>query len=86
MKGPHSDDGNRPDGGDRNRGDDGARAYLRYIHLGTQLVVTLLLGLFGGQWLDGRWGTSPALTVVGCVLGIGLGMAVVIREAGRIRR
>ena len=86
LNGPHSDDGNRPDDGDRSRGGDGARSYLRYLHLGTQLAVTLLLGVFGGRWLDGRWGTSPTWTVVGSVLGIGLGMAVVIREAGRIHR
>lgn len=78
--------GNRPGDGERNRGKDGLRGYLRFVHLGTQLAFTIVLGVFGGIWLDGRWGTSPIFSVVGSVLGIGLGMGVVIREAGRIHR
>ena len=78
--------GNRPGDGERNRGKDGLRGYLRFVHLGTQLALTIVLGVFGGIWLDGRWGTSPIFSVVGSVLGIGLGMGVVIREAGRIHR
>lgn len=68
------------------RGPGGYGPYLRYLHLGTQMAVVLLLGVFGGRWLDGEWGSSPAFTVVGSLLGIGLGMAVVIREVGRNRR
>lgn len=78
--------GSRPGDGERNRGEDGSRGYLRYVTLGTQLAVTIVLGVLGGIWLDGRWGTSPIFSVVGSVLGIGLGMGVVIREAGRIHR
>jgi ATP synthase protein I len=78
--------GSRPDDGEGNSGRNGPRGYLRYFHLGTQMAVTIVLGVFGGMWLDGRWGTSPILTVVGSVLGIGLGMGVVIREVGRIHR
>ena len=68
------------------RGPGGYGPYLRYLHLGTQMTVVLLLGVFGGLWLDGKWDTRPAFTVVGSVLGIGLGMAVVIREVGSTRR
>ena len=78
--------GNGPGDGERNRGQDGPRGYLRFVHLGTQLALTIVLGVFGGIWLDGRWGTSPIFSIVGSVLGIGLGMGVVIREAGRIHR
>jgi len=77
-RGPGSDAGGRGPGG--------LGPYLRYLHLGTQMTILLLLGVFGGKWLDGKVGTSPALTVVGSVLGIGLGMAVVILEVGRKRR
>ena len=76
--------GNGPGGGERNRGQDRSRDYLRFVTLGTQLAVTIVLGVLGGIWLDGRWGTSPVFSIVGSVLGIGLGMGVVIREAGRI--
>jgi len=75
-----------PGEGEGGRGPDGLRSYLRFLHLGTQLTILLLLGVFGGIWLDGVAGASPAFTVVGSVLGIGLGMAVVIRETGRGRR
>jgi F0F1-type ATP synthase assembly protein I len=47
------------------------------------MALSLLIGVFGGFWLDGKLGTAPVLTIVGSILGIGLGMAVVIREAGR---
>jgi F0F1-type ATP synthase assembly protein I len=47
------------------------------------MALVLLLGVLGGVWLDERTGASPAFTVVGSVLGIGLGMAIVIREVGR---
>lgn len=76
--------------GDRGQGDGqkgrraaGFRAYLRHLHLGTQLALLLVLGVFGGIWLDGKLGWSPALTLVGAFLGIGLGMAVVIRDVNR---
>ena len=72
-----------PEEGKRQGGAAGLRGYLRYLHLGTQMALILVLGVFGGVWLDGKLGASPAFTVVGSVLGIGLGMAVVIRETGR---
>lgn len=67
----------------RGRGPEGLQGYLRYLHLGWQMALTMVLGVFGGIWLDGRLGTGPILTVVGSVLGIGLGMAIVIRETGK---
>ncbi len=74
--GPGGEDEGRPGG------PSGFRAYLRFVHLGTQMAIILLLGVFGGLWLDGRTGSSPAFTILGAVAGIGLGMAIVIREAG----
>ena len=73
--------GGKGDGG-RGRGRGGERSYLRFIHLGTQMAILLIGGVFGGLWLDGKSGSSPAFTLVGAVLGIGLGLAVVIREVG----
>jgi len=72
-----------PEEGNRGGGPDRLRTYLRFLHLGTQMAMLLVLGVFGGVWLDGRLGSRPAFTVVGSVLGIGLGMAVVIRETGK---
>jgi F0F1-type ATP synthase assembly protein I len=41
------------------------------VGLGTTLAVTVLAGLGGGYWLDGRLGTRPVFLLVGGVLGLG---------------
>ena len=41
-----------------------------YLGIGGSLAVTVILGVGGGYWLDGRLGTSPAFLLVGAVLGI----------------
>lgn len=37
------------------------------------LLITTLLGVLGGNWLDQRLGTLPVLTVAGLLCGFGLG-------------
>ncbi|MDA1082069.1 MAG: AtpZ/AtpI family protein [Gemmatimonadetes bacterium] len=49
--------------------------------LGLQFVVTILVCLFVGQWLDRKFGTTPWLLVVGVLFGAGLGMWMMIRTA-----
>jgi hypothetical protein len=46
---------------------------LRVLGLGWAIVLSLVFGLLGGLWLDGRFGTSPILTLIG--LGLGLLLA-----------
>lgn len=41
------------------------------LGLGTTLAVTVLAGLGGGHWLDGRLGTSPVFLLLGGTLGVG---------------
>jgi F0F1-type ATP synthase assembly protein I len=41
-----------------------------YLGLGTTLAVTVLAGLGGGYWLDGRLGTRPLFLLLGGVLGL----------------
>jgi F0F1-type ATP synthase assembly protein I len=60
---------------------EGARDWTRalreagpYLGLGTTLAVTVLAGLGGGYWLDGRLGTRPAFLLVGGTLGVGVGL------------
>lgn len=48
---------------------------------GTQLVVSVLGGVFLGLWLDARWKTSPWLLLIGSVAGICVGLYNLIREA-----
>jgi ATP synthase protein I len=50
-----------------------------YGTVGLEIVVGMLLGVFGGQWLDARWGTSPAMVIVGMVLGLGAGVRALVR-------
>lgn len=52
-----------------------------YASEGTQLALTLLIGIFVGYKLDARWNTSPWLTLGFAVLGIVLGMFNFLRRA-----
>jgi F0F1-type ATP synthase assembly protein I len=49
------------------------RPELRYVGLGIELIAPLLVGLFGGYWLDGKFGTAPWLLITGTVLGFAAG-------------
>ena len=49
----------------------------RVLGMGWAIVLSIVFGLLGGLWLDGRFGTSPVLTVVGLVLGLALAGSVV---------
>lgn len=46
------------------------------------LIASPLVGFFAGSWLDGRFGTTPWLTLAGVVLGFVAGG----RETSRIYR
>ena len=51
------------------------------------MVKALLIfgGFWGGQYLDGKWGTSPYLMTLGIVLGMGMGLSWVLFTARRMR-
>ena len=53
------------------------------LSAGTQLVVSILLWLFVGQWIDNRLGTGPWLMLLGAVVGISSGLYLLIKELGR---
>ena len=49
-------------------------AYLAlFSEIAIILLVTTLLGVLGGYWLDQRLGTLPIFTLVGMLCGFGLG-------------
>ena len=48
---------------------------LRLLGIGWFVAICIGGGAWGGVWLDGRFGVSPALTLVG--LGAGIALAVV---------
>jgi ATP synthase protein I len=57
------------------------------LGLGTTLSVTVLAGLGGGYWLDGRLGTRPVFLLLGGALGLGAAMVYFIRAvAGQSKR
>ena len=59
---------------------------MRYATAGLELMIIFALWMLLGWWLDGRWGTSPALLLIGAVVGFGLGMYRLVRDAQRAFR
>lgn len=38
--------------------------------MGWFVGLSILLGVLGGLWLDGKFGTKPILVIVGLILGV----------------
>lgn len=47
--------------------------------IASYLVGPLLVGLFGGKWIDGKLKTSPIFLIVGMLLGLAAGVYGLIR-------
>jgi ATP synthase protein I len=45
-------------------------AALRFIGVGWFVALSILLGVWGGHWLDEKLGTTPILVIVGLILGL----------------
>jgi ATP synthase protein I len=45
-------------------------AALRFIGVGWFVGVSILLGVWGGLWLDAKLGTAPIMVIVGLILGL----------------
>ena len=58
----------------------------RYGTVGLELVLSVLLGLFAGQFLDKRLHTAPWLMLVGLAYGIAAGIRGLYRAAARATR
>jgi ATP synthase protein I len=56
----------------------------RAASAGSQLVVIFLFGFFGGRWLDAKLHSTPWLTVVGIILGFGVGIVAAYRTYGAL--
>lgn len=58
--------------------------YAKYINFalsfGTTMAVSLLLGFFGGRWLDRKLGTEPVFLVIGILAGTALAFYSMIKE------
>jgi ATP synthase protein I len=47
--------------------------------VGIEVAVAIAIGYLGGHWLDGKFHTSPWLTLVGFVAGIGAAAKALVR-------
>ncbi|WP_240376164.1 AtpZ/AtpI family protein [Bacillus piscicola] len=48
------------------------------------LVGPLLIGIFGGKWLDERTGTEPLFLIIGLLSGLGAGVYGLVRLLGQV--
>ena len=53
-------------------------AALRLVGVGWYVGVCIVLGVFGGLWLDNKLNTKPILVIVGLILGLSLLFTVFI--------
>ena len=57
--------------------------YLKYSAMGFQMLAAILLGVFGGMYLDGRLRNPesfPIFTVIGSLLGVFLALYLPLKE------
>ena len=54
-----------------------------FSEIGISLLVTTLLGVFAGRWVDGQLGTNPVFTMIGFFIGAGAGTIFIIRLVSR---
>lgn len=57
-----------------------------YLGLGVQLAASIVLMFFLGYWLDGKFGTSPLLTIIMSFLGGFAGIYNVIKTVLNLNR
>ena len=53
--------------------------FVLFSEIGIVFLITTLVGALGGYWVDTQLGALPIFTVVGLLLGFGLGALVVYR-------
>lgn len=55
------------------------RSATRYSSIGIFFGIAIVLGYFGGKWLDGRLHTQPWFTLFGLLIGIAAGFRELYR-------
>lgn len=58
----------------------------RYSHLGVTLAGSVLLGFFGGYWLDKKIATAPLFTLLGTFIGATTGFIYLIKTLKQLQR
>lgn len=64
----------RRGGSGRNPGPSGASSAASFAGHGIQLLLSILLFLYLGQWLDKKLGTDPLLLIIGVFVGAAVGI------------
>ncbi|HZS39511.1 MAG TPA: AtpZ/AtpI family protein [Polyangia bacterium] len=59
------------------------QATSRYSYLGLFFGIAVVLGFFGGRWLDRRWHTDPWLSMAGLLVGVAAGFRELYRLSKR---
>ena len=66
------------------------RSTLRHLNVGLSfgiaMAIRLVIGYYGGQWLDEKLGTDPWITLVGILLAIGLSFHHLISEFSKMEK
>jgi ATP synthase protein I len=57
------------------------KQFARLASVGIELVISTVLGMLGGRWLDSKLSTEPWLTLVGLLLGVVAGFRSLIQAA-----
>jgi hypothetical protein len=53
--------------------------------LGLEIVLSVMLGFFGGRWLDGKLGTDPYLGVIGFFFGCAAAVKSILRTTHEMK-
>jgi hypothetical protein len=54
--------------------------------VGLEIVLSIVLGLFGGRWLDTKFDTAPYLAVVGFFFGVAAAVKAIVRTTKEMQR
>jgi F0F1-type ATP synthase assembly protein I len=54
--------------------------YWNHAQIGLELAAAVLVGFWGGWWLDAKLGTAPWLMLLGAGLGLAAGFYLVAKE------
>lgn len=57
-----------------------------FSEIGISLLVTTLIGVLGGYWVDGQLGTLPVFVLVGFFAGAGAGTLMIYRLVSKFLR